>query len=379
MRKPAYYPALDGLRGVAALCVVVMHRHVWFGLEGWLAHGYLAVDFFFMLSGFVIANAYEDKLAGGMSAWAFVKARLIRLYPLLALGVTIGTAWRLLALQLDVGVFTAAETWAIFGRGLLILPTLHGRFANTSAFPFDPPTWSLFFELAINLVYVALFRFLSTGRLMALALACLAPLALLALKTNGLDAGDVAEDFWLGGIRVGFPFFAGVLLHRFKDLPALARIRAPVWVQALFLLAVLNAPNLGGARGAFDLACAVVVFPLLVVAGANAVSSARETRALKVMGDLSYPAYVLHYPLYVLLGSLGDYWGIIDYTDGALWFAFLSLAVILAVSQGATVWFDRPVRAWLTKVTQARPSPLVGEGGVRRTTDEGSRSVSTAD
>ncbi|MFD1192248.1 acyltransferase family protein [Phenylobacterium conjunctum] len=379
MSKPAYYPALDGLRGVAALSVVVMHRHVWFGLEGWLAHGYLAVDFFFMLSGFVIANAYEGKLTGGMSAWDFIKARLIRLYPLLALGVTIGTAWRLLALKLDLAIFTPAETWAIFGRGLLLLPTLHGRFANTSAFPFDPPTWSLFFELAINLVYVAIFRFLSTGRLVGLTLACLVPLSLLAFKTGGLDAGDVAEDFWQGGVRVGFPFFAGVLLHRFRRLPGLERIRAPFWVQALVLLAVLNASGLGAARWAFDLFCAVVIFPALVIAGANTVSSARETQALKVMGDLSYPAYVLHYPIYVLMGSLADYWGIVDYTDGALWFALLTLGVILAVSQGATIWFDRPVRAWLTRVTVPRPSPLVGEGVGRRTTDEGSHSRSTAD
>ena len=357
MSKPAYYPALDGLRGVAALCVVILHRHVWFGLEGWLGHGYLAVDFFFLLSGFVIANAYEGKLAGGMGAWDFVKARLIRLWPLLALGVTIGTIWRLLALHLDVAIFTAKETWAIFGRGLLILPTLHSRFANTSAFPFDPPTWSLFFELAINFVYVAIFRFLSTGRLLGLALACLVPLVLLAVKGQGLDAGDTAEDFWLGGIRVGFPFFAGVLLCRFKDLPAFQRIRAPFWVQALVLLAVMNTPNLGAAGGVFDLVCAVVVFPALVIAGANTVSSARETKALKLMGDLSYPAYVLHYPIYVLMGSLADYWGIVDYTQGALWFAFLSVAVILGVSQAATLWFDRPVRAWLTRVSAGRKAP----------------------
>ncbi len=88
---------------------------------------------------------------------------------------------------------------------------------------------------------------------------------------------------------------------------------------------------------------------------------------------------MLHYPLYVLMGSLADYWGIVDYTDGALWFALLSLGVILAVSQGATIWFDRPVRAWLTRVTISRPSPLVGEGVGRRTTDEGSHSGSTAD
>lgn len=97
MSKPAYYPALDGLRGVAALSVVVMHRHVWFGLEGWLAHGYLAVDFFFMLSGYVMARTYEQRLSEGYGAWRFMAARYRRLWPVMALGTLFGAP--LLALE----------------------------------------------------------------------------------------------------------------------------------------------------------------------------------------------------------------------------------------------------------------------------------------
>lgn len=353
MPKTRYYPALDGLRGVAALCVVLLHRHVWFSLDGPLQHGFLAVDFFFMLSGFVIANAYDGKLAGGMNIAGFMRARVLRLYPMLLLGAAIGALWRLIALNLGIGVLSFWEVADLFGRASLVLPALHSRFEGASAFPLDPPTWSLFFELAINLVYVTIFRWLSPGRLLALMGAGFLALVILAATNAGIDAGDVAKEFWLGFIRVTFPFFAGVALHRVRNLAPLARLKSPFWVQALILLAVLNVPNLGWANAPFDLICVGLVFPALVMSGSLATSGPAEARALKMMGDLSYPAYVLHYPMYVFLGGLG---GVLGWLTPQTQFVFGlgSLATILAASWAATVFYDRPVRGWLEGVARRR-------------------------
>ncbi|WP_304176779.1 acyltransferase [Phenylobacterium aquaticum] len=353
MPKSRYYPALDGLRGVAALCVVLMHRHVWFGLDGALGHGFLAVDFFFMLSGFVIANAYDGKLAGGMGVAAFMRARVLRLYPMLILGAAIGALWRLIALNLGVGVLGVWEVANLFGRATFVLPALHSRFEGASAFPLDPPMWSLFFELAINLVYVAIFRWLTPGRLAALAAAGFAALVLLAATNGGIDAGDVAAEFWIGFVRVTFPFLAGVLLHRFRDFASLARLKAPFWVQALLLVAVLNVPNIGWANAPFDLICVGLVFPALVISGSLTESRPAETQALRLMGDLSYPAYVLHYPLYVLLGGWGTVLGLLK-PDTQFAFGLAALAIVLAASWAATVFYDRPVRAWLDGVARRR-------------------------
>ncbi|MCI3135122.1 acyltransferase family protein [Phenylobacterium aquaticum] len=353
MRKTRYYPALDGLRGVAALCVVLMHRHVWFGLDGALGHGFLAVDFFFMLSGFVIANAYDGKLANGLGIAGFMRARVLRLYPMLILGAAIGALWRLLALNLGVGVLNVWEVANLFGRASFVLPALHSRFEGASAFPLDPPTWSLFFELAINLVYVAIFRWLTPARMVAIMAAGFLALVVLALKNGGIDAGDIAAEFWLGFVRVTFPFFAGVLLHKVRGFAPLARLKAPFWAQAAILLAILNVPNIGWANAPFDLICVGLVFPALVISGSLTESPPAETRALKIMGDLSYPIYVLHYPMYVFLGGLGRVLGWLT-PETQLVFGLASLAIILAASWSATLFYDRPVRAWLDGVARRR-------------------------
>lgn len=93
--KP-HYELLDGLRGVAALLVVFYHifEGLSFAAGGTLItvinHGYLAVDFFFILSGFVIGYAYDDRLGKSMSLGNFFKRRLIRLHPMIVMGSCAG-------------------------------------------------------------------------------------------------------------------------------------------------------------------------------------------------------------------------------------------------------------------------------------------------
>src|SRR5882762_5908334 len=90
-----HYPILDGLRGVASVIVIVFH--VFEAFTGGnkfvqiINHGYLAVDFFFLLSGFVVAYAYDDRW-GKITTWDFYKRRLVRLQPMVIMGSLIGAA-----------------------------------------------------------------------------------------------------------------------------------------------------------------------------------------------------------------------------------------------------------------------------------------------
>lgn len=89
--KP-HYPILDGLRGVAAIIVVTFHLAEPLGtshLDILVNHGYLAVDFFFLLSGFVMGYAYDDRW-GKMTVGSFLKRRVERLQPMVILGMTLG-------------------------------------------------------------------------------------------------------------------------------------------------------------------------------------------------------------------------------------------------------------------------------------------------
>jgi peptidoglycan/LPS O-acetylase OafA/YrhL len=358
MGRDRYYPSLDGLRGVAALCVVVLHRGEWFGLGPWLAHGYLAVDFFFMLSGFVVANAYEARLKGRGAAGVlnFCRARVIRLYPLIVLGVLIGASWRWVAGAFDAPTLPQPEIVVLAIKGMLTIPTLERNAAGVGVFPLDGPTWSLFFEVVANLAWVLVLPWLTTRRLAwAVGLSALA-LVWMAFRHAGVETGATPRTFWDGFLRTAFPFFAGVLLWRMKDRAALAWPALPVWAPALALLIVLNLPvRAEGAGALIDLACVLLVFPAILALAVRGRPRARTAAACRTLGELSYPVYVLHYPIYVIMGGVAWHEGwLTEATERAL--GWTSLGVIVVVSAAALVLYDRPLRRWLGCLGRSRPA-----------------------
>lgn len=331
---------LDGLRGVAAVIVLIYHRRFWIPQHAeW--HGYLAVDFFFLLSGFVIAHAYERRLASGaLAGRAFVIARIVRLYPMIVLGALAGTAVTILE-----GV---SKGWL----GLSARAVAAAPFALPQPFlaqPFLPngPVWSLFFELIANLGFLLFIPRLSTRALGAVALALGIGLALAIRAQGGVSFGWLPATLPLGLLRVGFPFTAGVLLYRLSKAGRLRIPALPVWLLGLALIALLRVPQLSWrAEILYTLAVVFLLFPLLLASAAGDRPRGRWHWLSEWSARLSYPLYIIHAPILAGLDLIPGFARlpvVLRYPGAVL----LCIAIALAAER----WYDVPVRAWLKRKT----------------------------
>ena len=357
--KPHYH-LLDGLRGVAALVVICYHIGEAFAtsfLDQVVNHGYLAVDFFFMLSGFVIGYAYDDRRET-MGVWAFAKRRLIRLHPMVVMGALIGALmfyaqgcefWKVS--EVSIGLLLCAML-----LNMLLVPAWVGVEVRGfgEIFPLNGPTWSLFFEYIANLLYVLAIRKLSTRWLAMLVFAAGGALFGYAITNeNGyLGAGwtFASYGFWGGLLRVMFAFPAGLLLSRvFRK----RRVRGAFWWCALAIVAVAAIPRIGGAahiwaNGIYDALCVLLVFPLVVWLGASGqTTDTLSTRVCNFLGDISYPLYIVHYPF------IYTYYAWVKNNNLAF---SQTIPQVLALVFGciALAWlclkfYDMPVRRWLQK------------------------------
>lgn len=316
--KP-HYAALDGLRGVAAVMVVLFHmfegsaRDFQFHTDQIINHGYLSVDFFFMLSGFVIGYAYDDRW-GKMSLWNFCKRRLVRLQPMVVMGMLLGGA--LFYFQGSEIFPNIAQTpvWKMLlvmtvGFTLLPVPVSLDIRGWTEMHPLNGPAWSLFFEYIANILYAVLIRKF-TSRWLAV-LVFLAACALIhQCYTQGNNIGgwtlDV-EQCRVGLTRLMFPFFGGLLLFR---LCKPGRVRHGFWWCSLLLVGALAMPHVGGAEnfhlnGLYDAFCIIVIFPAVVFLGASDIPGDISSRASRFLGNISYPLYITHYPHRLPVPGLG--------------------------------------------------------------------------
>ena len=286
--------ALDGLRGVAATAIVIYHGGT---SEQLLPHSYLAVDFFFVLSGFVLGYAYEDRIVAGLSARTFQLMRLVRLYPLYLLG-TIGTAAIVLAQALIGHGWHEpfATLFAALPVSLLFLPAppvliVQGH----SPYPFNFPTWSLFWELAIG---VAFWRLAGLRRTALVPLLCGAALLLAAtaIMLGSLNVGDRFANFWGGGSRVAWGFLSGFALYRLRRCATAPVRHLPFPAAALILIGLFAVPA-GPADALIDTAAALILFPLMVFFAADTPMPAAGRSPAIALGTASYAMYALHAPM----------------------------------------------------------------------------------
>jgi len=358
--KP-HYEILDGLRGIAAITVVCFHIFEAFAtshLDQRINHGYLAVDFFFILSGFVVGYAYDDRW-GRMKTLDFIKRRIIRLHPMVVMGALIGgvmfytqscpSVWG------DVALIPFASLLFAVLLNMFLIPAAPGIEVRGlgEMFPLNGPSWSLFFEYIGNILYALFIRRLPTKGLAVLVF--LAGCGLASFAIFG-PLGDLCVGFSLtgteftgGSLRLLFSFSAGLLLSRiFKPV----RIKGAFWICGLSVVALLAVPRIGGAEhlwmnGIYDTLCCLVFFPLLVYLGASGKSTDKyTTRICKFFGDISYPLYMVHYPF------IYTYYAWVK--NNNLTFEE-SLPGAAAVVLGSIVLayiclklYDIPVRRWLT-------------------------------
>jgi peptidoglycan/LPS O-acetylase OafA/YrhL len=336
--------SLDALRGVAALAVVLFHVCIPLGLIA-APNGYLAVDFFFLLSGYVLAHAYGDRLRRGRAAAWFIRLRLERLYPLAAAGVLLGIAGAAIRYAPWLHGTGAVEFVVTAIANLLILPL--GRLSYASDHPlfaFNAPVWSLFWEIVVNGLYGAVAVLLDGALLAALVILAGLAVAAVSLEHGSLQAGAEAASFAAGAARVGYSFFCGVALQRLvRPHPANHRHPGPILAACLLAL-ILWSPMLVDSRW-FDPAMVLFAFPAVLVLALQGEPAGVARRLALFVGDVSYPLYVTHFPIMQLfLYAVGPRKPV--GTTLALLIA-AELATILVVAVLFLLLYDRPLRAWL--------------------------------
>ena len=384
--KPRY-AILDGLRGVAALVVILFHGFEtyipFFGTQH-INHGYLAVDFFFVLSGFVIGYAYDDRW-DRMSTWSFFKRRLIRLHPMVVAGTLFGACLFFFGESDYFSLIGGTEPWKFFlciVLGLLMIPAGTGLdirgWGETNSL--NGPNWSLTFEYIGNILYAFVLRRLPT---VVLGMLCVASAFLtmnLALgwdvfgffaqpKYDVIGGWSVTPDqMYVGFSRLLYPFLCGLLISRLlpkfitKENPSGSPlgIRGGFWWASLLLVVLFAVPQLGGkscvADGLYQVFAIVVMFPVIVLIGAGSkTTDKRSAKWCETLGNLSYPLYITHFPLMYMQMA----W-VSSHKDSPVWHhVVLNLGILLVAIGIAWAFlklYDEPVRAWLKKKLYALPA-----------------------
>ena len=370
----AHYDLLDGLRGVAALMVIWYHIFEGYafaevtnsagsGMIETFNHGYLAVDFFFILSGFVIGYAYDDRWGKSLTMKNFFKRRLIRLHPMVIMGAVLGAVTFYLqgCAQWDGTHVAISMVMLSLLCTIFFIPAMPGVGyevrGNGEMFPLNGPCWSLFFEYIGNILYALFIRRLSNKALTVLVVLLGIALALFAVF-NVSGYGNIGVGWTLdsvnflgGSLRMLFPFSMGMLLSRnFKPV----KIRGAFWICTLILIALFSVPYLEGTEqfctnGAYEAFCVIVAFPILVWLGASGTTTDKKSTVIcKFLGDISYPVYVIHYPIMYLFYA----WLIKNqlYTLGETWEVALFVYVLSVVLAYLCLkLYDEPIRKYLAK------------------------------
>lgn len=350
-------PVLDGLRGVAALIVVAFHIFDSDPVNS-VNHGYLAVDFFFLLSGYVTGHAYDGRW-GRMSFGAYVRRRLVRLHPMVVVGSILGAVFFYFGTSDFFGLVGKTSVGALLFStllGALLIPSVKSMDVRGwgESYPLNGPAWSLFFEYVANLAYAAGLRHLGRKALGGVSVALAGLLAYVILSS---EAGTVSfgwlftgEHVWRGMVRVMFPFLTGLFLFR---LGRTIRMKHGMTLTALGLVVLFAMPRVGPEgvswmNGLYESVVIILLLPVILLVGAGSRPVTRfGERACAGLGEISYPLYLVHYPIhYVFFAWLHDTkpaWGAKMGVAAGVYLACLALAY--AVMR----FVDTPIRRRLAR------------------------------
>ncbi len=345
-----HFQILDGLRGIAALAIVIFHFAEWVYLpkDNFISHGFLAVDFFFCLSGFVIAYAYDNRVES-MGIVEFLKRRLIRLHPLVVLGAVLG----LLAFLFDpfsdsVTGYSIGQTLTLFFCTAFLIPYPVMEERGFNLFGLNAPAWSLFWEYIANILYVLFLYRISKHFALLLAIIAAVLLSWISYNTGNLLGGWTGENFWHGGARIFFSFLAGLCIFRYK-LIIKNKLGFPA-LSCLLLLAFIM-PQFEW-NWLAELLVILIFFPLIVSLGAGATLSSRFEKTCVFAGDISYPLYMTHY---AVMWIFGNYFLTFKPNTTELTFIiFIGTILLVGFAYLVMVFYDIPVRKYLSRKLQKR-------------------------
>lgn len=344
LKPKQHFEILDGLRGIAAVSVVVFHfMEIVYSdySKNFIGHGFLAVDFFFCLSGFVIGYAYDNRIAK-MGLWEFFKSRIIRLHPLVIFGSVLG----LLSFLFDPFVSPPASygfgnTAMLFLSSIFLIPMPVMPERGFNLFGFNAPSWSLFWEYVANIFYA--FILYRTGRrfLIPLTILAAAVIGYVGYRSGNLMGGWGKDSFWDGCARIAYSFLAGLLVFRFN---LIIKNRLGFVGLSILLLAALMMPYFKW-NWLAEVLVVLIYFPLLVALGAGAVLNPGVKKICVFSGNISYPLYMTHY---VVMFAFLNYFNSHKPGTAALSFVIIGGTILLiGFAYLVMVLYDIPLRKYL--------------------------------
>jgi peptidoglycan/LPS O-acetylase OafA/YrhL len=297
LKTKQHFQILDGLRGVAAISVVIFHFMEIAQPDyekSFIGHAFLAVDFFFCLSGFVIAYAYDSGRLKEIGFKTFLKLRLIRLHPLVIIGCIIGIlCWVFDPFSNLYEKYGTAKAFLMFITSCFMIPypVIKERYFNL--FHLNPPSWSLFWEYIANIVYALVLVKLPNKILWVLVVIAGAFLCHETYVSHNIMAGWGGDNVPAGAIRVSFSFLAGMLVYRSGWI---IKTRLGFIAVAVLTLAVFLSPFSTKWNFVSEPIIVILYLPFLVALGAGATLRPAFAKICKFSGELSYPLYMVHYP-----------------------------------------------------------------------------------
>lgn len=346
LQTKKHFELLDGLRGVAAIAVVLFHFMEWVYTDpskNFIGHGFLAVDFFFCLSGFVTGYAYDDRLTQ-MGISTFFKSRAIRLHPLVVAGSLMG----LLAFLFDPfgghpELYSTGKIALTLLCSLLLIPFPFLADRGFNLFSFNAPSWSLFWEYVANIVYALVLHKIGRRYLQLLTILSAVAILWVGYRAGNLLGGWSGPTFWDGGARVAYSFLAGLLIYRSKWI-----IKNKLGFSSIALLLFLAfVMPFSKWNWLSEPLVVLLYFPFLIALGAGSMLTNRFKKICLFLGNVSYPLYMTHY---TVLWMFGNYYTSRQPGTTQLTFIIITGIVLLI---GAAYWvmlvYDIPVRIYLRR------------------------------
>jgi len=351
LQSKQHFHVLDGLRGIAALAVVVYHYMEWVYPDfskNVLGHGFLAVDFFFCLSGFVIAYAYDNRLSK-IGLQSFFTSRLIRLHPLVIAGAVLG----LIGLFIDpfanhAEAYSIPTLTLIFVCSLLLIPLPIMPERAFNLFSLNAPAWSLFWEYMANILYAFILVRLSRRVIALLLIPAAVGILWVGHHAGALHGGWDGSTFVHGGIRMSYSFLAGLFIFRSGWIikNKLGFIVLSIMLTAAFMTSGISK------NWVVESIIILFYFPLLVALGAGSVLTGSLQKACVFMGNISYPLYMTHF--------VGIWWFVNYYVtqnppqEQLPWIIAIGTVTMVSFAWMVMTFYDKPVRNFLNKKRQDR-------------------------